>query len=91
MGGASSWTALFTSSSACLSVGILILDIPSLHCFRIIMVLCKSRYIHKGIDLMFGKERRNRFLLQKPKKPIAPQAHLLYSKQEYFMKITKNN
>jgi len=28
---------------------------------------------------------------QKPKKPIAPQAHLLYSKQEYFMKITKNN
>lgn len=28
---------------------------------------------------------------QKPKKPIAPQAHLLYSKQEYFMKIIKNN
>lgn len=28
---------------------------------------------------------------QKPKKPITPQAHLLYSKQEYFMKIIKNN
>lgn len=31
------------------------------------------------------------FLPPKPKKPIAPQALLLYSKQEYFVKITKNN
>lgn len=39
---------------------------------------------------MFGKKGKP-LSPQKPKKPIAPQAHLLYSKQEYFMKITKNN